>query len=105
MTTQKSLADKMQHAYNLSIDLCYNGCDHETKCDHACTPVSKIVGLTYEQEDDVWSLADGLWHKYYHDRVSGRCSLQASIGFDVEKFEQQIDDLIKVMEGAIYGTR
>lgn len=98
---EKSLSEKMTHAFNLSLDLCYDGCEHETKCDHACKPVEKIAGLTKKQEDDVWSMVDGLWHKYYFKRTTGQCSIQAMIDFDVGVFEKEVDDLIEVMESAL----
>lgn len=80
----KSLQDLMNEAYNLSLDLAY---EDMAPNGHYLTPRSN---LPTEEADLIYGWADGLMHKYYENRSSGRCSLQATIDFDVAKFEQSV---------------
>lgn len=45
----------------------------------------------------IWGHADGLTAKWLYDRRDGRCSLQASIDFDIEAEEKKLDGQIALM--------
>ena len=47
----------------------------------------------------IWGHADGLSAKRLYDLRDGRCSIAASIAFDVEEEEANLDDDILLMEG------
>jgi hypothetical protein len=81
----ESLSDLMERAFNLSLDLTYKDMSPDG---HYLTP--RELPTSSENESTVSCWADGLVHKYYQDRASGHCSLQASIDFDLAKFEASV---------------
>jgi hypothetical protein len=96
----KSLQELMQEAFNLSLDCAYGTLAPTGNYMHVRElPVSK------ETNDMIFAWCDGLMHGYYERTSSGRCSLQATIDFDVAKFEANVERDIATMEGllATYG--
>lgn len=85
----------MQEAFDLSLKLTYKDVapndDYLTPRDFNC--YSKQDG------DMIAAYADGLYHKYLHDRMTGHCSLNDTINFDIAKFEDKvIKDIVKMNE-------
>ncbi len=84
-----SLKDLMDDAFYLAMRVCY-------------TDGRMIVRkFSHPQEDEIWAWADGLNHAYYGKIASGRCSIQASIDFDVSKWEDKVLADIAMMESLI----
>lgn len=82
-----SLADKMSKAFDLSLAL--------WRLDEA----KEYKALKRDEEADlVYGWADGLCHKYYDKMSSCRCSPQAMVDFDIEKFEESVDRDIEKMK-------
>lgn len=93
-TEEKSIDDKLRELYNMSLGFAY--------VDDDCIEVidtSKLYGKKIA--DIVWSSVDGLFAKYIDNMINGRCSLRASIDFDLGEIEKQIDDRIKILKQAI----
>ncbi len=93
--TCASLQDIMSEALRISWELTY-----KNRWDDGVYHEPRDGGeLTEEEEDMVAGWADGLVHKYYDKMASGRCSLQASIDFDVAEFEARcLRDLARMKE-------
>ena len=92
--TCESLSELMEKAFCLSLEL-----THATKAPggHYLDQRKHQIG-TKDDEDMAFGWADGLTHKYYHDRAIGHCSLQAMIDFDIAKFEERVIKDISTME-------
>lgn len=90
----ESLADLMNKAFHLSMDLTHS---EIAPGGIWFTPRQEAIG-TPEEDDMIWGWADGLIHKFFQSRASGRCSLQAMIDFDVAKFEKKVKDNVTTME-------
>ena len=82
----KSLADLMDEAFDLSLDLMY---ETVAPGGHFFDPRKGRWG-TDDEEDKVCSWADGLMHKYYQNVSTGHCSIGAMARFDVAKFEDEV---------------
>ena len=82
----KSLADLMDEAFDLSLDLMY---ETVAPGGHFFDPRKGRWG-TDDEEDKVCSWADGLMHKYYQNLSTGHCSIGAMARFDVAKFEDEV---------------
>ena len=89
----KSLADLMQEAVETSWDLAFETVAPD---DHYLDP--RDTGLPAEHEDMIWGWADGLMHKYYERMATGRCSLKASLEFDLGEFEQGVRRDLDIMQ-------
>jgi len=83
----------MRKAYNLSLDLGY--C--EIAPDGSFLTWREDASIPEADMGTVSSWADGLMHKYYIDRANGRCSLAATLSFDVEAFEAEVQKDIAMM--------
>lgn len=89
-----SLQEIMGECYNTSLQLAY-----KTKTERGTMFDARDEGdLTEEEADLVYGWADGLVHQYYHKRATGQCSLQASMDFDVGKFEEQCLKELAIMK-------
>ena len=96
MTETKSLAELMGDAVALSWELIYEDIAPDGTY---LTPRQNFESIGTDTEKDmISSWADGLYHKYYDNRTTGHCSLQAMIDFDVEKFEKQVEQDIETMK-------
>lgn len=63
--------------------------------DYKLNGVSAAVLIANMDEDDsdtVFGYADGLSQKYLMARITGRCSIQAMIDFDVAQYEAKVDN-------------
>lgn len=80
-----SINEKIGIAFNLANKLGVLECEGKLK-------------ITEEDSDIIWVHADGLRAKYLEDRRDGRCSLQASIDFDVAAEELRLDSDIQLFE-------
>ena len=96
----KSVEELLNKAYHLSLKLAYetvtwkgNYFDVRENFKHG------------GDVDKIFSYCDGLQHKYYDKVTSGRCSIQTTIDFDIEKFEENLIIDIKEFEKLllIYG--
>ena len=89
----ESSAEKMSRCTELAFKLAYSELDPSgslfTPRDNEC------LG---DLNEEVWCWADGLYQKWYHDCMDGRCSLQATIDFDTEEQDKYMDDLIEKFE-------
>lgn len=93
-TQSKSLAELMQRAIHLSLQIAYETITpHNTYFD-----VRTDLQTTEQNESIIWGWADGLVHRQYQNISSGRCSLQTTIDFDVAKFEDSVKRDIEMME-------
>ena len=87
----KSLQQLMTEAYNLSLEVAY---EEIAPNGSLLTPRSNLAD---EEAEVVYGWADGLNHKYYEKHVTGQCSIQAMIDFDIDKFEQTVvEDIVKM---------
>lgn len=92
-TLEKSLEELMHEAWILAMDVTYS----ELAPDNTyLTPRQGRIG-TPEEDDMVWGWADGLMHKYYQSRATGRCSWKAMQEFDVTQFEENVKRDIATM--------
>ena len=84
----KSLEKKLNEITQLCFNIAYkntdNGYYHDTR----------DIDLG-EWDDIIWSFVDGLYSKLFFDRMDNRCSLQATIDFDIGKEESKIDNWIE----------
>ena len=87
-----SLNEKMNKSYNLALDIIYED-------DDCC----KIRKLNISDKDDslLHCWVDGLYHKYAENMITCRCSLQAAIDFDVEKFEVMVDKHLSLFQSIL----
>lgn len=81
-----SFGDKLSLAYYLSLALGY--------VDDCVTVRDTEALFGAETSDDIWAWADGLVAKYHESRQSGRCSLQATIDYDIAEEEKRLDATI-----------
>ena len=85
------MRDKMERAYQLSLELVYEG--------EGCVNVRDLEALFGEEvSDEVFGWADGLEHKYHMSRINGRCSLQATIDYDIAEAEKSVEEAIARFE-------
>jgi hypothetical protein len=95
----KSLAELMDEAFDLSLNLCYK----------TITPEGHYFDPRDIKDDTLGELvsgwADGLVHAHYQRLSTGRCSVSAMINFDVGEFEESVKRDIKTMQHALksYG--
>ncbi len=75
----KSLAELMNDAFNLSLDLAYSELSPDG---HYFT--ARNLPVTKDVDDMIFCWCDGLKHKYYENVSTGRCSLQRMIDFEIE---------------------
>lgn len=54
-----------------------------------------LIHLSEEDVDELASWADGLPQKRIYRIMSGQCSLQTTIDFDIAKEEERIDDVLE----------
>ena len=92
----RSLAELLEDAYQLSLDLAYS----ELSPDGGCfTP--RDDNFSDDDSDMIWGWADGLTHKYYFKMTEGNCSLQAMVDFDIGAFEATVKKNIEVMTNLV----
>jgi hypothetical protein len=89
-----SLQQLMHEAFVLSLRLSHS--EYSPK-GHCFTPRTEQLG-TKEQDEMIWSWADGLTHSYYQRISTGHCSPQSMIDFDIERFENTIKENIETMK-------
>lgn len=95
MKEEKSLADRMNEAFRLSLQLAYETIDDKGHYfDYRQSGLGNL-------EDTIYGWADGLSHKYYETHASGRCSFQSMIDFDVGKFEVSVLKDIRKMKNLL----
>lgn len=87
-----TLDEKMYAAYQLALQVIY-----APREDGHCVEQREPACA----DDDAWSWADGLYHKYAEKRKTGQCSLQATIDFDVVQFEAMVDEHITRFTGLL----
>ena len=80
----QSLKDKMIEASDLACDIAYSEVTHEG---HYFT----VRDDKQANSDRVWGWVDGLVQASAMKRIEGRCSLQATIDFDIGEFEESVD--------------
>lgn len=80
----ESVRDKMNRVYNLALD-CEKYTEH----------------LPEDESGIIWGYLDGLFQRHIMDTIDGRCSLAATLTFDMDKVEKQIDGHIEMMERII----
>lgn len=61
------------------------------------------ASLEPDFRDEVYAHLDGLRACYILDRLNGRCSIQASLNFDIADEEKKIDTFIQKCEGLLNG--
>jgi len=92
----KALEQKLNELTNICLNLAYantkDGYYHATRA----------IELG-DWDDIVWSFVDGLYQKWFFDRMEGKCSLQATIDFDIEAEEKKIDNWTVELEKIYAG--
>jgi len=59
-----------------------------------CTRLALELAYDQESNDDlVWLFADGLYQKDIHDKISGKCSLEDMLKFDLSEVEQELREI------------
>lgn len=97
LDVEKSMDEKLQTLYELSVDLAYEGDPYND--DRCCEVVDTDEKYGKEISDIIWGMVDGLYPNWIMKRIEGRCSLQASLDFDMSAVEKQIDDRVELLEG------
>ena len=87
MGRETSFQEKLNRAYQLALELAYE----DDECIHP----------TNINNDLVWAYVDGLIKNYHNKILSGRCSLQATIDYDMEKEEKTLNDHISMFKKMI----
>lgn len=80
----ESIEDKMHRCTHLALQVAYCELD----------PAGGFFTPRSIDDNEVWSWAEGLYQARFIRLMEGRCSLQASLDFDMEAEEQNIDRLI-----------
>ncbi len=58
--------------------------------------------LSSTEDDDLYSIVDGLVSKMVYNLISGRCSLQSSLDWDVTRIEKYVEDKIENLYNILY---
>lgn len=87
-----SFADKLNRGYQLALEIIYED-DHCTR--------KRDWSLSRELENEAHEWADGLVHKYHYNRIEGRCSLAASLAYDLAAEERKVDEAIARFEAVL----
>jgi len=98
-----SFSDKLDIAYGLAEDLCYVSSPSEKHLSTA-RDTAELFGETVSSR--LWAYVDGLMHKYHDSRVTGACSLAASMAYDPEAEERKLDadiDLFRILKVSLEG--
>jgi enolase len=90
----ESLQEKMHKAFYLAMDVAYSELSHKGN-------YFTVRDCPEMDDDRIWDWADGLVQDYAMKRFNGECSLQASIDFDIEKFEESVDMDIAFLDGLL----
>lgn len=85
-TEEKSFQEKLNEAYRLACSLAYKTILE----DGHYFDVREDFPLG-GNADKIFCYVDGLEHKFYENVSNGRCSLQATIDFDVAEHEKRIE--------------
>lgn len=99
MSEELSLQDKMNLATDLAFEVTYSELSPTGGLFTTRDDLDEILGE--ETAELAWSWADGLYQKWFHDHMNGRCSLQAMIDFDMEREEKRIDEIIEKFRDAV----
>jgi hypothetical protein len=83
--SEKSVKEKLDYAFDLALGLevPYNQ--------------GKLL-ITSEDADMLFGYSDGLTQKHWANMIDGRCSIAASVAWDIGKAEQQLDNDIVQLE-------
>jgi hypothetical protein len=65
--------------------------------------ITRMLNLPEEVEDLAWVHAEGHRAERVMNHIQGRCSLAASLAFDLSEEEARLDCEIKLMEDTIKG--
>ena len=91
---EPSFRDKLAKAFYLGLALAYVG--------DTCVEVRDMDALFgAEVSDRIWVWVDGLVQNYHVSRMTGRCSLQATIDYDIGEAEASIDKEIALFQGLV----
>jgi len=100
---EPSFSDKLWIAYDLAVDLCYVPAPSGGNLSEV-RDTAELFGE--ETSHRLWAYVDGLMEKYHEDRMSGRCSVAASMAYDPEMEERKVDadiSLFKILKASIEG--
>ena len=90
---EQSINNKIEKAFRLAFKL--GDFENDNNID-----ISKLENDP-ELDDMIWGHADGLKAQRLFNMRDGRCSLQASMDFDIEAEELQLDKEIKIFQELI----
>lgn len=79
--SQTSIKTTMVIAYQLACQLAYDG----------STVLDTTKRYGKDDSDLIWGFVDGLYQQWFQKRMDGQCSPQASMDFDMEKQEKQLN--------------
>lgn len=67
--------------------------------------VTRLETIPEEVEDLVWAHAEGYRASRIETHIQGRCSLAATLKFDLTEEEARLDREIELMEDTIKGSK
>lgn len=57
-----------------------------------------VCPFTDEETDEIYAVADGLTEEWVMNTIEGRCSLQRTLDWGVERIENYVDEKIKTLK-------
>ncbi len=85
--SQTSIKTKMVIAYQLACNLAYDGLK--------VIDTTKLYGK--DDSDLIWGFVDGLYQQWFQKCIDGQCSPQASMDFDMEKEDKQLNVYVQTL--------
>ena len=89
---EKSINEKLQILYKLSVNLAY--------VKGTCKVVDTDKKYDSEVSNIVWEMVDGIYSNWIMKHIEGRCSIQATLNFNMTDVEREIDRRIKLLKNA-----
>lgn len=98
ITIEKSLAELMEEAFYLSLNIVYETLSPNG---HYFDERENFHNLPESILDTVFGWADGLCHGMYQRISTGRCPTQTTIDFDIGDWETTVKVNIRMMKEAL----
>ena len=89
---EKSMDEKLRTLYELSVDMAY--------VKGTCKVVNTDKKYDSEVSNIIWEMVDGIYSNWIMKHIEGRCSIQATLNFNMTDVENEIDRRIKLLKNA-----